>query len=233
MIFIKDPLTLYPRRYSSETPTFYQNDLAMRNTAGLTGGKPIAVWSQSISCVSVVNTLVAFYDNHEWQRCYSFVLSRTLQETIINDVLNNYKSVFLFSNIYKYYIVNSNTIHNWDGCVLITYHICCISHAWVMLHHHHQPINSSLWLTHKEKGQTHHAGPVRIGRWICNFKNIIIISLSMSPLLGYRPTLWITHKVNGSQPTTRAQCGLVRANDCKCSQDQRLNVPSEVRRSSR
>jgi hypothetical protein len=26
------------------TPTFYQNDLAMRNTADVTGGKPIAVW---------------------------------------------------------------------------------------------------------------------------------------------------------------------------------------------
>jgi hypothetical protein len=30
-------------RYSSETPTFYQNDLAMRNTADVKGGKPIAV----------------------------------------------------------------------------------------------------------------------------------------------------------------------------------------------
>jgi hypothetical protein len=29
------------------------------------------------------------------------------------------------------------------------------------------------------------------------------------------------------------QCGLVGANDCKCSRDQRLNVPSEARRSSR
>jgi hypothetical protein len=35
-------------RYSSETLTFYQNYLAMRNTADVTGGKPIAVWSQSI-----------------------------------------------------------------------------------------------------------------------------------------------------------------------------------------
>jgi hypothetical protein len=30
-------------RYSSMTPTFHQNDLAMRNTADVTGGKPIAV----------------------------------------------------------------------------------------------------------------------------------------------------------------------------------------------
>jgi hypothetical protein len=30
-------------KYSSETPTLYQNDLAMRNTGNNTGGKPIAV----------------------------------------------------------------------------------------------------------------------------------------------------------------------------------------------
>jgi hypothetical protein len=53
------PLTLYPRRGSRgildithPPPTFYQNYLAMRNTADVTGGKPIAVWSQSISTVS-------------------------------------------------------------------------------------------------------------------------------------------------------------------------------------
>jgi hypothetical protein len=34
----------------------------MRNIADVTGGKSIAVWSQSISGVSAVNLLVAFYD---------------------------------------------------------------------------------------------------------------------------------------------------------------------------
>jgi hypothetical protein len=38
---------------------FYQNDLSMRNTAHMSVGKPIAV---SISGVSAVNPLVAFYD---------------------------------------------------------------------------------------------------------------------------------------------------------------------------
>jgi hypothetical protein len=38
-----------------------------------------------------------------------------------------------------------------------------------------------------------------------------IISLLMSPLLGHRPSLWITHKANRPQPTTRTQCGLVGA----------------------
>jgi hypothetical protein len=73
------PLTLYPEggsrgisdippkrhlRYSSETPTFYQYYLAMSNTADVTNGKPIAVWSQSILAVNTINLLVAFYDIH-------------------------------------------------------------------------------------------------------------------------------------------------------------------------
>jgi hypothetical protein len=63
-------------------------------------------------------------------------------------------------------------------------------------------------------------------------KTVIIIfniSLLMSPLLAHRPSLWITHKENGPQPTTRAQCGLLGVNDCKYSRDQRLNVSSEAR----
>jgi hypothetical protein len=40
----------------------------MRNTADVTGGKPIAVLLQSISGVSAINPLVAFYDIHGEQR---------------------------------------------------------------------------------------------------------------------------------------------------------------------
>jgi hypothetical protein len=36
----------------------------MRNTADVTGGKPIAVLLQSISGVSAINPLVAYYDIH-------------------------------------------------------------------------------------------------------------------------------------------------------------------------
>jgi hypothetical protein len=36
----------------------------MRNTADVIGGKPIAVLLQSISSVSAINLLVAFYDIH-------------------------------------------------------------------------------------------------------------------------------------------------------------------------
>jgi hypothetical protein len=44
----------------------------------MTGGKPIAVRSQSISDVIAVNPLVAFYDIHgRKKRCYSFVLDTT------------------------------------------------------------------------------------------------------------------------------------------------------------
>jgi hypothetical protein len=40
----------------------------MRNTADVTGGKPIAVLLQSISGDSAINPLVAFYDIHEGKR---------------------------------------------------------------------------------------------------------------------------------------------------------------------
>jgi hypothetical protein len=40
----------------------------MRNTADVTGGKPIAVFLQSISGVSAIDTLVAFYDTHGGKR---------------------------------------------------------------------------------------------------------------------------------------------------------------------
>jgi hypothetical protein len=40
----------------------------MRNTADVTGGKPIAVLLQSISGVRAINPLVAFYDIHGGKR---------------------------------------------------------------------------------------------------------------------------------------------------------------------
>jgi hypothetical protein len=36
----------------------------MRNTADVTGGKPLAVFLQSIAGASAINPLVAFYDIH-------------------------------------------------------------------------------------------------------------------------------------------------------------------------
>jgi hypothetical protein len=40
----------------------------MKNTADVTGGKPIAVLLQSMSGVSAINPLVAFYDIHGGKR---------------------------------------------------------------------------------------------------------------------------------------------------------------------
>jgi hypothetical protein len=62
--------------------TFHQKLLAMRNTADVTGGKPIAVLLQSVSGVSAINPLVAFTTSmEERERCYSFILSQTPHET--------------------------------------------------------------------------------------------------------------------------------------------------------
>jgi hypothetical protein len=46
----------------------------MSNTADVTGGKPIAVWSQFISGVNAINALVAFTTSmEERERYYSFI----------------------------------------------------------------------------------------------------------------------------------------------------------------
>jgi hypothetical protein len=42
-LFIYYPKGVAEASQSSETSTFYQNDLAMMNTADVTGGEPIAV----------------------------------------------------------------------------------------------------------------------------------------------------------------------------------------------
>jgi hypothetical protein len=69
------PLTLYPRRGSRDIsdilprhPHFTKIDSAIRNTADVTGGKPIAVLLQSISGVGAINPLVTFYDIHGGKR---------------------------------------------------------------------------------------------------------------------------------------------------------------------
>jgi hypothetical protein len=61
------------------------------------------------------------------------------------------------------------------------------------------------------------------------FKFIIIIRLLMSSLL---TQAFLMDYTLGERPITRAQCGLVGTNDCKCSREQRLNMPSESRRST-
>jgi hypothetical protein len=54
----------------------------MRNTADVTGGKSIAVISQSITGASAVNTLVAFYDIHGRKRevLFSYFVPDTIRD---------------------------------------------------------------------------------------------------------------------------------------------------------
>jgi hypothetical protein len=52
----------------------------MRNTADVTGGKPIAVLMQSISGVSAINPLVAFYDNYGGKKEILYFVSDTTRE---------------------------------------------------------------------------------------------------------------------------------------------------------
>jgi hypothetical protein len=62
----------------------------MSNTADVTGGKPIAVWLQSISGGDAVNPLVAFNDIHGRKRdvlFFCYVLKHT------------YKYVFIFEGV--------------------------------------------------------------------------------------------------------------------------------------
>jgi hypothetical protein len=47
--------------------------LAVSNTADVTGGKPIAVFLQSILGVSLINTLVVFYDIHGGKKEVLFI----------------------------------------------------------------------------------------------------------------------------------------------------------------
>jgi hypothetical protein len=82
------PLTLYPPRGSrgiSDSSKFYQNYLAMSNTADV---------------VNAINPLVAFTTSmEERERCYFFILSQTPHET--------YSYCYYFIIWYQYNIVLS------------------------------------------------------------------------------------------------------------------------------
>jgi hypothetical protein len=57
----------------------------MRNTADVTGGKPIAVLLQSISGASAINPSVAFYDIHGGKRevPFFYFVPDTTRESIV------------------------------------------------------------------------------------------------------------------------------------------------------
>jgi hypothetical protein len=73
---------------------FYQHDLAMMNTADVTGGKTIAVWLQSISGGSAVNPLVAFYDIHGRKGGVLFIFPVTDTKLEIQILENTFSKCF-------------------------------------------------------------------------------------------------------------------------------------------
>jgi hypothetical protein len=69
----------------------------MKNTAVVTGGKPIAVLLQSMSSVSAINPLVAFYDIHREKREVLFFY-------FVLDTTRNYINNNIFKNFLTYYL---------------------------------------------------------------------------------------------------------------------------------
>jgi hypothetical protein len=61
----------------------------MKNAADVTGSKPIAVLLQSISGVSAINPLVAFYDIHRGKSLFFYFVPDTTREnrTYANNVV--------------------------------------------------------------------------------------------------------------------------------------------------
>jgi hypothetical protein len=68
----------------------------MRNTADVTGGKPIAVLLQSISGVSAIKPLVAYYDIHGGKRevlFFYFVPDTTREFNIRHNIDIDFKVI--------------------------------------------------------------------------------------------------------------------------------------------
>jgi hypothetical protein len=71
----------------------------MRNTADVTGGKPIAVLLQSISGVSAINPLAAFYDIHGGKRevLFFYFVSNTTRDIFLTlPIISAVYLVFFF-----------------------------------------------------------------------------------------------------------------------------------------
>jgi hypothetical protein len=76
----------------------------MRNTADVTGGKPLAIWLQSISGGDSVNPLVVyFYDNHGRKREVFFLFCpghhTRFTELFIVVYEYNKSKIFLYVNL--------------------------------------------------------------------------------------------------------------------------------------
>jgi hypothetical protein len=71
----------------------------MRNTADVTGGKPIAIFLQSISGVSAINPLVAFYDIHGGKR--EVIFFYFVPDTTRDDYIDASKTTLPESVLYE------------------------------------------------------------------------------------------------------------------------------------
>jgi hypothetical protein len=103
-----------PEGAAEESQTLLRDTPALtklvRNTADVTGGKPIAFLSQSISNVSVMNPLVAFYHIHgrkEEVLFFYFVPNTTWQIKLLFS-LKYFSDRVKFSNLYVEYCLNRN-----------------------------------------------------------------------------------------------------------------------------
>jgi hypothetical protein len=109
LFFVPSPNCLYihtyhsrfiPEDYFSQTPPFYQNCSAMRNTTDVTGSNTIAIWSQSISGVNAVIPLIAFYDIHGRKREVVFFYSVPDTTRDYNDIVYTLYSSVIICNPY-------------------------------------------------------------------------------------------------------------------------------------
>jgi hypothetical protein len=84
----------------------------MKNTADVTGGKPIAVLLQSISGVSAINHLVAFYDIHGGKRevLFFYFVPDTTRDRISSEVKFVIDVRYISSRILHFVVKRRNTV---------------------------------------------------------------------------------------------------------------------------
>jgi hypothetical protein len=100
--------------------TLYVEELAeafqISNIANVTGGKPVAVWSQSISGVNAINPLLAFYDSHGRKREVLFFCpghhTRLSYYVSINLTLIKVYKRWIFFALYQQY--HCTVVYTWN-----------------------------------------------------------------------------------------------------------------------
>jgi hypothetical protein len=109
------PLTLYSgtgSRGISDILPRHPRFIKIIYTADVTGDKPIAVCSQSISGVNAINSIVAFYVTmEERERCYSFILSWTPHETYVCMMYVYHQLIFKMGKGFKCAFFYSSAAH--------------------------------------------------------------------------------------------------------------------------